>query len=221
MNIVSKKGKKRPVRRQKDALICMTLTEVCPPQIEVPLSYSARLIFNGAVTVDNVFNLNSLFDPDRSGVGHQPLGFDQWSAFYNRYRVDKADVIVDFSNNAASSFNCLIEGNNDATAIGTLAQFDAAVESPYCSAASLGTLTGIPVKRLKRSFDLARVTGVTRAKYKNDDLYSATTGANPTEVITLHVAVQDPGFAINVQAYVRVQIKYHATFWDRNQLTQS
>jgi len=34
-----------------------------------------------------VFNLNSLHDPNTSGVGHQPTGFDQLIAIYEQFVV--------------------------------------------------------------------------------------------------------------------------------------
>lgn len=33
------------------------------------------------------FRANSIYDPDQSGTGHQPLGHDQWAAFYDHYVV--------------------------------------------------------------------------------------------------------------------------------------
>lgn len=39
------------------------------------------------VPVSWYFSMNSMFDPDRTGVGHQPMGFDQVAAFYENYRV--------------------------------------------------------------------------------------------------------------------------------------
>lgn len=33
------------------------------------------------------FNLNSVFDPDQTGIGHQPYGMDQLTPLYHRYRV--------------------------------------------------------------------------------------------------------------------------------------
>lgn len=43
--------------------------------------------------------LNSLFDPDQTGVGHQPYGYDQLCALagpYNRYKVNAAKVTLIF-----------------------------------------------------------------------------------------------------------------------------
>lgn len=33
--------------------------------------------------VSQVFRANSIYDPDYSGLGHQPMGRDQWAALYN------------------------------------------------------------------------------------------------------------------------------------------
>lgn len=40
------------------------------------------------------FSCNSLFDPDITSVGHQPMGYDQWSAIYQRYTVLSAKITV-------------------------------------------------------------------------------------------------------------------------------
>ena len=46
------------------------------------------------------FRTASLFDPDRTGVGHQPLFFDEMAAIYNQYRVLGAKCRVRFVNMA-------------------------------------------------------------------------------------------------------------------------
>ncbi len=40
----------------------------------------------------HTFNANGLYDPDFTGTGHQPLGFDEWMKFYAHYTVMSAKV---------------------------------------------------------------------------------------------------------------------------------
>lgn len=39
-----------------------------------------------------VFSANGLYDPNVTGSGHQPMGFDQMSTFYNHYEVIGAKI---------------------------------------------------------------------------------------------------------------------------------
>ena len=56
-----------------------------------------------------IFRLNSIYDPDLDLVnGHQPLGYDQWSTFYNKYRVYKAVVRATIMNNQNGGIQCAI-----------------------------------------------------------------------------------------------------------------
>lgn len=43
------------------------------------------------------FRANSIFDPDYSGAGHQPLSHDQWALFYNHYVVNKCNATFKFN----------------------------------------------------------------------------------------------------------------------------
>lgn len=45
-----------------------------------------------------VYSLNGLYDPDITGVGGQPTGFDQYMALYAKYTVLKAKVTCQFMN---------------------------------------------------------------------------------------------------------------------------
>lgn len=41
----------------------------------------------GGTTAARIFSANGLYDPDVTGTGHQPLGFDQMQALFNEYLV--------------------------------------------------------------------------------------------------------------------------------------
>lgn len=46
-----------------------------------------------------VISLNSLFDPDRTGGGHQPRGYDQLMLMYDHYTVINTKCRIDMHNN--------------------------------------------------------------------------------------------------------------------------
>lgn len=64
-----------------------------------------------AVTVDPAigtlglwqFRANSIYDPDQTGLGHQPLGHDEWAQFYNHAVVLGSKINAKFSYAAGNS----------------------------------------------------------------------------------------------------------------------
>lgn len=43
------------------------------------------------------YSANSLFDPDTTGIGHQPLGYDQATVYYNKYMVLGSKITVKYA----------------------------------------------------------------------------------------------------------------------------
>jgi len=190
--------------------------------MQVPMAYYDNIDLSGAIISDQVFNLNSIFDPDRTGVGHQPLGHDQWQTFYNRYRVDSVDVELTWVNGSGTqAADILALASNDSSAINTLARFQAAAESSFCRSSMLSYYSSNNVERWKMKYYLNQITGVTRAKYQSDDLYAADMGSSPTEVIVLHLASKDFAYLAAIATKVRVKLTYFVTMFDRFQLTIS
>lgn len=65
----------------------------------VKMRYCETITLNAgtAGTAGHIFRCNSIFDPNQSGTGHQPLSHDQWALFYNHYRVFGSKITVHFS----------------------------------------------------------------------------------------------------------------------------
>jgi hypothetical protein len=53
----------------------------------------------------HAFATNSLYDPDQTGTGHQPLGFDDLKIFFDHYVVVGARIRVRFSAAGATANN--------------------------------------------------------------------------------------------------------------------
>ncbi len=65
----------------------------------VKLRYVTSIDLNPALASKSFhqFRANSLFDPDYTGIGHQPLGFDQLvTPFYNHYTVVGSKITANF-----------------------------------------------------------------------------------------------------------------------------
>lgn len=81
-----------------------------PKVKKVKLHYSQYVPFvstSGAST-NAVFNMTSIFDPDNSGIGHQPLGHDEWAQFYKNYTVIGAQATFTFFNVGTNAIPCRV-----------------------------------------------------------------------------------------------------------------
>lgn len=63
----------------------------------------AYLLNNISTFSANIYRTNSIYDPDYTGTGHQPMGHDEWSTLYNKYCVLAMDIKSTFvASNAGS-----------------------------------------------------------------------------------------------------------------------
>lgn len=181
-----------------------------PREQKVKLNYFELRSFTltASIANDYLWNLNSIFDPNRTSTGHQPQGYDLWAAFYNRYRVDKTKVTFTVAYTGSASMILTLLANNDGTAINDPSVL---AESPL-STTRLHSTNGNP-STITRTFDLAVLNGVSRAVYNTDDRYQAQIGSSPTEVLVAHTAVCDPGLTAVACNYT-VLIEYYVTLFD-------
>lgn len=92
-----------------------------PTQKVVNMRYCATQAITGTLGAlgTYVFSANSIYDPDVTGIGHQPMGHDTMATLYNHYVVLGSRVRVDWGQNSANSgtqdtvVGCLL--NDDST----------------------------------------------------------------------------------------------------------
>lgn len=70
-----------------------------PRQLHNTLTYAETInmsMVGSGLANYHQFKCNGLFDPDTSGVGHQPAHFDELAAIYHHYFVKAARMVVKF-----------------------------------------------------------------------------------------------------------------------------
>lgn len=69
-----------------------------PDRTKVIMKYNQdiNVTVDGTVGANYLFRCNSIYDPDQSGTGHQPLTHDQWQNFYQFYTVIGAKITCRF-----------------------------------------------------------------------------------------------------------------------------
>lgn len=157
------------------------------PHKYVTLRYTETFNFTLASTVgtQQLFRLNSIFDPNSTGVGHQPYGYDQLSALYNRYRVLAARWKVVFGTQTSTYRIVILPINGTlAAAIAGFATFETACEMPRARLFVQGG-GGSPTVTVTGGIKLNDLNGVTIPEYLADDRFEAAIGANPAEVMSL------------------------------------
>lgn len=188
----------------------------------VRLGYFSQVSISGAISGDQVYNLNGCFDPDQSGTGHQPGGYDQWAALYSRYLVHRVRYHVVFAQ--ISTASCTVvgcaqtNGNNSAL---TATQQATAIETVPCQWTTISLSPAAPKAVFRGVINIASLAGATPERYKADDRYQALTSANPSEVIGFHTFAHDFTGSTNVSMSAGVRLEYEVEFFDRIFQTQS
>lgn len=151
------------------------------PQAPVKLHYSTRFSLNpgvlGAVS-SYVFRLSSIFDPDFTGVGHQPVGHDQYAALYERYQVYEVEYHVEFANRSTTQNQTVGYRLSDVS--NTSVERDVNIENGNCEWTLIGAI-GAPTRKFTGSVYLNNIHGLSYQQYMANDDYGAQFGNNPAE----------------------------------------
>jgi hypothetical protein len=155
----------------------------------------------------NLFRANSLYDPDSTGTGHQPIYFDTFAALYSKYRVTALRYSFRVAppngdSECSMELFSLVRNGLYTPAYPTIA------ELPYAKHKVTGAFSDtITVS------DRVNLTTLSapRPVYMYDDRYAAVVTTNPVEVINLVLALI---CSRDVTVRVYVDIYYECQFYD-------
>lgn len=190
----------------------------------IPSRFITKHKYAEAITVSTPgmgiykWNLNSLWDPNRTGVGHQPYGYDQLAALYNRYRVISCKYILSAISDSSNIAYACLPANDTAATISNVSE---ARENPRCKYAVQNT--GGTLKVLKGNVYLPSLVGQTKTQYMSDDRFQAIVGNSPVELCVLNVFGQgmndDPVF--NPQITYNILLEFTVEWFDIQNFEQS
>jgi len=189
-----------------------------PPKMRSSLRYTEQIniAIPSTASTSYTYAANSMFDPNVTGVGHQPAGFDQLMLLYNRFCVEKSTITVHFAQESNSNFNSLV-GITTSSDIITTTDYRRYTENPLCTYTIMKSPETIVC--CKQSF-----SGLTffNKGYQADTDKQGTDSANPAELVYFNIFGQ-PMNAGNTAGSTQLQvlIEYHAVFSDPKALAGS
>lgn len=185
------------------------------------LPYYDQNNFNtGAVLAGGyVFTANGLFDPNITGVGHQPMGFDQMMLFYEHYTVTKAKITANFYN----------ADPDDSVIVGILIAPDSTIETNFSRLCENGMYqkrwlspnnggdgnkTSITIMA-----DISKING--KKDVKSEDDFRGDATVNPAEQTYFHLFGYNQVTLAVVNVSFEVLIEYSAVFTEPRKMIQS
>ncbi|MDB4369182.1 hypothetical protein N9Z56_01265 [bacterium] len=162
-----------------------------------------------------VFRLNSLHDPNFTGVGHKPMGMDEYNALYAHYQVlgCKYRVLFNSTGSTQHIVGCAIRRtSNTETPTGKYE------ETGDCQWKGLAQENGSPaMTEIKGNVNIAKWLG----KQSSDDQLESLTGASPTEQMFLHVFTHNVSQGDPANVNFQIQLDFDSVFREKKVLTQS
>lgn len=187
--------------------------------------FHARLPYVAAATFSTpatglagsyTYRLNSIFDPDFTGVGTQPQQYDQLAGIYGSYIVHAAKVDLEFSN-----------PTNDSLFVGMNFYHNESLSGAIMNGKALSTISehrntrmvplvnsGKQTRKLSMYVPIHTLLGIPKVVYTSDrENYASLIGANPFRSAYLEVLLLDNA-GVSTGVYIRTSITYYVELYN-------
>lgn len=197
-----------------------------PPRFYTRFRYSETITLDSAgsgnLCTNHLWNLNSLFDPNNSGVGSQPRGFDQLlPTIYQKYRVFAVKatfqpIIIGAGVGGTGLFG--IQAVNGTTPL---------ITTPTDARECIGVKSWVvsdtrTPPKFSKYFRCADVAGMPKSAYNGDDQTMAAYNANPITLSRINTFCASPdGSITGVTFRMTVDFTFFCVLFERKVLPQS
>lgn len=175
--------------------------------------YQLTTALTGEVTA--LWRGASIFDPEFTFGGHQPLGHDQWATFYGRYKVLNCRIEAEVTNRLTSTTEpaMFVLAAQQSSTVSTVTDL---AEQPYAKQTLIQS-GETHAKKLTMSMDTKYFEG-----YPTDDIdFTASFGADPVRDWYYVIGLKNANGGNNVNCNVIVKLIYKVRLFSRLELLRS
>lgn len=184
------------------------------------MRYNYLWNYTSSTTFANIyqFNGNSIYDPDAQIGGQQPLGYDQWQAFYSRFYVAGCKVTARVINlSTTDPVRITLVASNytpdmATTDVSTL---------PYSVSKLIGTRDGYGVGKLSLYMTTQKITGRRGTEYEANYTGIMSPGGNPVLMWLMNVIAENFNGSPVLNYSIQIRLVYYVKLMQRLVLTKS
>lgn len=192
----------------------------------IPDRMIVKLVYEGVYAATGpfiyAFRANSIYDPDYTGTGGQPLGRDQWATLYSKYRVFASKIEVKACNidSTNATIMAIIPDNSLTLTYTTLAVSEYPRSRTFVMAPCNGGRSAI-IGRHKCKIN--HIAGLTSTQFKGDPDWASVMGSNPINTVYWNIVFQnlESNTTATGKQQMRAKVTYYVELFDRVELTAS
>lgn len=221
-------AKKRRTTRKKTVFRPQRLLTVGFPKTNmVKLRYVDAFTLDPSVATISYysFRANSCFDPNLTGIGHQPMNYDLWTQLYNHYTVVGAKITCTFNTPLTAQsggliYGCILADDSTSTTDPTTMMEQGLVKyrirDNHINTSGTKAPTVTKCYSAKKFFNITNITD-------NQQRLGSGVGVNPGEIACFNVfAGPTPGSSTDINTiFVTVTIDYIVLFSEPKEQIQS
>lgn len=173
------------------------------------------------------FRANDLYDPDFSGTGHQPVGFDQAMLFWEQFCVFSSKISVRFMSNSSNAVVCGVFLSPDTVVPASIAdlQQNGYIKQTMIMGATNDSTSGGGKHVLSStsiSMDSVRYfSSSNRETYFANPNFTGNAASSPTELVYFGIFAYTFNLSSMYDTYFDVTISYDARFWEPRKVASS
>lgn len=205
-------------RNRKTVRKASAVRQIFPDSVVVDLKYGDYMMISAGTGSMNsyFFNANSCYDPNLTGTGHQPLGFDQYMAFYEAYVVEGATMELLTSTSSTTPVRVSLTASKEYASVPTGMEYVA--EWPQTN---IDVVTAQRPVHLNQTASTSEFYGVATSELPAVDALVGSSAANPASLWYFRIYVQADDYSSTVTANCLVRLTQRVRFFKRKLLTPS